>query len=111
MEFGCFLRELRSKRNLRQEDLARSIDVTSVYVCDIEKGRRNPPDVAKLKIWEKLLRLTGVEKERFYDLAGQERQEMPADIVEYMSQHPEARNAIRRIMANPSEYDWNSVRV
>ena len=32
------------------------------------------------------------------------------DIVEYMSNHPEARAAIRRIMADPHEYDWKSVR-
>ena len=42
MNFGSFLRELREKRKLRQEDLAKAINVSTVYICDIEKGRRNP---------------------------------------------------------------------
>ena len=111
MNFGSYLRQLREKRKLRQEDLAKAINVSTVYICDIEKGRRNPPDIEKLKVWEKLLGLTEKEMACFYDMVGQERKEMPPDIVEYMIKHPEARNAIRRIMADSREYDWNSVRV
>jgi transcriptional regulator with XRE-family HTH domain len=111
MNFGSFLRELREKKKLRQEDLAKAINVSTVYICDIEKGRRNPPDVEKLRIWESQLGLTDQDKARFYDMAGAERKEMPPDIVEYMLKHPEARAAIRRIMAEPCEYDWKSVRV
>ena len=111
MNFGSFLRELRERRKLRQEDLAKAINVSTVYICDIEKGRRNPPDVEKLRVWEKQLGLSDKETARFYDMAGQERKEMAPDIVEYMEKHPEARDAIRRIMADPHEYDWKSVRV
>lgn len=110
MNFGSFLRKLREDRQLRQEDLARVINVSTVYICDIEKGRRNPPDIEKLRTWEKQLELSDKDKARFYDMAGQERKEMPPDIVEYMSNHPEARAAIRRIMAAPCEYDWESIR-
>ena len=110
MNFGSFLRELRERRKLRQEDLAKAINVSTVYICDIEKGRRNPPDVEKLRVWEKQLGLSDKETACFYDMAGQERKEMAPDIVEYMSKHPEARDAIRRIMADPHEYDWKSVR-
>ena len=110
MKFGSFLRELRESRNLKQDDLAKAIGVTTVYICDIEKGRRNPPSVEKLRVWERQLVLSSKEKAQFYDMAGQDRKEMPPDIVEYMSNHPEARAAIRRIMADPHEYDWKSVR-
>lgn len=110
MNFGSFLRELREKRKLRQEDLAKSINVSTVYICDIEKGRRNPPDVDKLRTWEKQLGLLDNEAAKFYDLAGQERKELPPDVVEYMIKHPEASAAIRRIMTASSEYDWKSVR-
>ena len=109
MKFGAFLRELREKKKLRQEDLAKSIDVSTVYICDIEKGRRNPPDIKKLKIWEKQLELSDKETIRFYDMAGQDRKEIPPDIIEYISTHPEAKKAIRRVMADPREYDWKSV--
>ena len=111
MKFGSFLREMRKKRRLKQEDLANAINVTTVYVCDIEKGRRNPPNIEKLKIWEEQLKLSDKEKARFYDMAGQDRQEVPPDIVEYISCHPEARDAIRRIMSAQNEYDWESLRV
>lgn len=111
MNFGSLLRKLREDRQLRQEDLARTINVSTVYVCDIEKGRRNPPDVDKLRVWEKQLGLSDKDKARFYDMAGQDRKETPPDIAEYMSNHPEARAAIRRIMAGSHEYDWKSVRV
>ena len=110
MKFGVFLRKLREERKLRQGDLGKTINVSTVYICDIEKGRRNPPDIEKLKAWEEQLRLSDKEKARFYDMAGQERKEMPPDIVEYMLKHPEARAAIRRIMADSHEYDWKSVR-
>ena len=111
MKFGPFLRELREKRKLRQEDLAKAINVSIVYICDIEKGRRNPPDVDKLRILERQLGLSNKEKAMFYDMAGLERKEMPPDIVEYMANHTEAREAIRRIMDDPCEYDWKSVRI
>ena len=109
MKFGNYLRELREKKKLRQEDLANAVNVSTVYICDIEKGRRNPPDMKKLRIWESQLELSNKEKTRFYDMVGQDRNEIPPDIMEYISTHPEAKKAIRRIMADNREYDWRSV--
>ena len=110
MMFGAYLRELREKRMLRQEDLAKMIGVSAVYICDIEKGRRYPPDLEKLRIWERQLGLSAREVAKFYDMAGQARNEVAPDIIEYMSKHPKARDAIRRIMAETGEYDWETIR-
>lgn len=111
MNFGSFLRRLRERKKLRQEDLARAINVSTVYVCDIEKGRRNPPDIEKLRVWEHQLGLSVQEKAYFYDMAGAERKELPLDIVEYILKHPDAKAAIRRVMSEPIEYDWKSIGV
>ena len=51
MTFGAYLRNLRESRNLRQADLATDIGVSTVYVCDIERDRRYPPDIQKLRVW------------------------------------------------------------
>lgn len=110
MYFGLFLRKIREKKKLRQVDLAKSINVSTVYICDIEKGRRNPPDASKLKVWEELLALSSGERAIFYDLAGSDRKEIPPDISDYLSAHPDAKDAIRRVMAGSCEYDWKSIR-
>ena len=111
MKFGAFLRKMREKKKMRQEDLAKAISVSTVYVCDIEKGRRNPPDLQKLKVWENLLTLSSRDRAIFYDLAGSDRKEIPPDISDYLSAHPDAKDAIRRVMTGSCDYDWKSIRV
>ncbi len=44
------VRELRSRLNLRQSDLAREVDVTRQTILAIEKGRLNPSVMVSLKI-------------------------------------------------------------
>ena len=49
MTFGSLLRQLREEKRLRQADIAVAIGVSTVYICDIEKDRRNPPSYRKLQ--------------------------------------------------------------
>jgi putative transcriptional regulator len=44
------VRELRSRLNMRQADLAREVDVTRQTILAIEKGRLNPSVMVSLKI-------------------------------------------------------------
>ncbi len=44
------VRELRSRLDLRQSDLAREVDVTRQTILAIEKGRLNPSIIVSLKI-------------------------------------------------------------
>lgn len=109
MTFGNYLRDLRESRNLRQADLANSAGVSCVYLCDIEKGRRYPPDMAKLRIWVAQMALSPEEEARFYDLAGEARESAPPDISEFLSHNPPAREAIRRIIGQERAYDWDAI--
>lgn len=109
MTFGSYLRGLREVRHLRQVDLANKIGVSTVYVCDIEKGRRYPPDMDKLRIWVMQMSLSPEETAHFYDLAGEARSSAPPDIMEYLDLNPAARKAIRRIMGQRKEYNWDTI--
>ena len=109
MTFGVYLRQLREEKALRQSDLAEAIGVSAVYVCDIEKDRRYPPDLEKLRVWERKLHLSAEESGRLYDLAGEARSSIAPDIIDYLEANPAAKQAIRRIMGHQNGYDWNMV--
>jgi len=48
-KFGKRLRELRESSEIRLVDLAREMGWSSVYLSDIERGRRNPPTAEKIR--------------------------------------------------------------
>lgn len=109
MKFGDYLKRLREEKGLNQADLAESINVSTVYICDIEKSRRNPPAIEKLRIWVKQLGLSAAESACLYDLAGEARCSLAPDILEYLYNNQAANDAIRRIMGQSREYDWNII--
>lgn len=109
MNFGGRLRQLRESRHLNQSDLADSIGVSTVYVCDIEKNRRYPPDADKLRKWAHQMALSPEEEAELFDLAGQSRGVPGADIIEYLLGTPTACAAIRRIIRQKQEFNWNTI--
>lgn len=109
MTFGEYLRQLREEKGLRQVDLAETIGVTSVYICDIEKGKRNPPDFPKLRLLVGRLDLPPDKTAHLYDLAGTARGEIAPDIFEYLNANPAAKAALRRVMVQSIEYDWTTL--
>ena len=98
MIFGCLLRQLREEKKLRQVDVANAIGVSTVYICDIEKNRRNPPDYVKLQQIAKKLELTEEKTAELFDLAGQARGEVAPDIIEYLIANPAVQATIRQTM-------------
>ncbi|MBQ7609083.1 MAG: helix-turn-helix transcriptional regulator [Desulfovibrionaceae bacterium] len=46
--FGPTIRKLREGLNKSMKDLANLLGVSVVYISDIERGRRNPPQGEKL---------------------------------------------------------------
>lgn len=109
MLFGEYLRELRGRKSLRQTDIAESLGISTVYVCDIEKGRRNPPSSEKLDILVQRMSLTDKEASLLFDLAGRARGSVAPDIIKYLEEHPCAKDAIRRIIAQSIDYNWNNI--
>lgn len=50
MELGNRIKELRTRDNLTQEDLAKKVDVTRQTIISIEKGEYTPSTLLSLKI-------------------------------------------------------------
>ncbi|PJZ28783.1 helix-turn-helix domain-containing protein [Leptospira kmetyi] len=48
--FGAYVREKREGAKVRLKELAGALDITSVYLSDIETGKRNPPSDEKLRL-------------------------------------------------------------
>lgn len=98
MTFGSLLRQLREEKRLRQADVANAIGVSIVYICDIEKDRRNPPSYKKLQQIAGKLELTEEKTAELFDLAGQARGEVAPDIIAYLVANPAVQASIRQIM-------------
>lgn len=98
MTFGSLLRQLRVEKKLRQADIAVAIGVSTVYICDIEKDRRNPPSYTKLQLIAGKLELTEEKTAELFDLAGQARGEVAPDIIAYLVANPAIQASIRQTM-------------
>ena len=98
MTFGSLLRRLREEKRLRQADIANAIGVSTVYICDIEKDRRNPPSYRKLQLIAGKLDLTEEKTAELFDLAGRARGEVAPDIIAYLVANPAVQASIRQTM-------------
>ena len=98
MTFGSLLRQLREEKRLRQADIANAIGVSTVYICDIEKDRRNPPSYKKLQLIAGKLELTEEKTAELFDMAGRARGEVAPDIIAYLVANPAAQVSIRQAM-------------
>tara|TARA_R110000751_G_scaffold186645_1_gene292971 strand:+ start:2851 stop:3201 length:351 start_codon:yes stop_codon:yes gene_type:complete len=49
MSFGAKLREIREEAGIGLSEMARLIGVTKVYVSDVERGRRAPLSLARIR--------------------------------------------------------------
>lgn len=77
--FGRYLRELRERTGMRMKEMADEMGWTSVYISDIERGRRNPPSPAKIG---KIAEILGVDSKKLLDLANKERMRVVLDLDE-----------------------------
>lgn len=98
MTFGSLLRQLREEKRLRQADIANAIGVSTVYICDIEKDRRNPPGYKNLQLIAGKLELTEEKTAELFDLAGRARGEVAPDIIAYLVANPAVQASIRQTM-------------
>ena len=98
MTFGTLLRQLREEKSLRQVDVANAIGVSTVYICDIEKDRRNPPGYKKLQLIAGKLELTEEKTAELFDLAGRARGEVAPDVIAYLVANPAVQATIRQTM-------------
>jgi len=92
--FGTYVRRMRIGRGLGQRELARIIDVSAPYLNDIEKNKRAAPRVEVINALAKAL---DADPEAINDLAGNSKNALPPDIIEFVQSKPELTSLIRMI--------------
>lgn len=104
--FGEFLSEKRRGREITSLQMAEIAGISPGYYCDIEKNRRIPPEGGILEKVFAALRLSGDEKDSFYDLAGKARSGVSPDLPDYIMGNEVVRVALRVAKDKASADDW-----
>lgn len=99
MTFGEYMRSVRKAQRIPLRVLAKKVNKTPTYISDIENGNNRPPDKALLDAILSALNVSSVPqiREKLYDLAAVGRNDVPADIKEYMFQNPETISFLRAL--------------
>ena len=105
--FGEFLQRKRTEKQITLRKMAEMIGSTSPYLTDIEKDRRNPPEMEKLELISQILMLNDEDKTTMYDLAGKKRNSVAPDLPDYIMEHDYVSAALRTARdLDASEADW-----
>lgn len=96
-DFGKYLRAVRQAKSISIRQLAKDVKKTPTYLSDIENGHNKPPDKELL---EKIISELHIEdypnlKNRLFDLAAIARNDIPADIKEYLIENKTLLDIIR----------------
>lgn len=107
MRFGEFITTKRKAKKITLRRMAEMLDISPAYLSDIEKSRRNPPDINILKKIAKILNLTEEDIYTMFDLAGKDRNEVSPDLPEYIMDKPVVRAALRKAnRQGATDKDW-----
>jgi transcriptional regulator with XRE-family HTH domain len=95
--FGSFVRAKRLVADITLRGMAQILDISPVYMSNIETDRNPAPKADILEKLAKALRLDKHEREIMYDLAAQSKNyaAIPGDLPEYISANEYARIALR----------------
>lgn len=105
--FGEFLQKKREERQITLRGMAEKLKMSAPYLSDIEKGRRNPPEMDKLQLIAQILGLTEEENAIMLDLAGKMRNTVAPDLPEYIMERDYVSAALRTARdLDASEADW-----
>ena len=106
IRFGKFIADKRKARGITLRGMAGELDITPAYLSDIEKSRRNPPDINMLEKIATRLNLSQREKETMFDLAGKDRNEISPDLPDYIMEKPIVTVALRKAKEKATDDDW-----
>lgn len=98
MTFGEYIKEKRLEKGITLRGFAEMIDISPVYMCNLEKGRRPAPSEAIMeKIMERLM-LNKEERNLLYDLAAREqtaKNPVPKDLNGFLKDNRVIVSALR----------------
>lgn len=105
--FGAFLQQKRIDRNITLRKMAEMLGFSAPFLSDVEKDRRNPPELAKLQQIAQILCLSPEENEEMLNLAGKKRDSVAPDLPEYIMQHDYVAAALRTARdLDAGEEEW-----
>mgnify|MGYP003044905759 FL=1 len=106
--FGSFVREKRQSIGLSLRTLAAKLDLSPVYLSNIENDRRPAPTRAYLERLEQELHLSKVETEQMLDLASKsQNNRVSADLPDYIMDREIVRAALRTAReADATDQEW-----
>lgn len=78
-EFGAYIRRFREQANKSMRAMADAVGVSTVYISDIERGRRNPPQGEKLS---KMADFLDIDIKDLQELAAKERRRVELELSE-----------------------------
>lgn len=84
MKFGNLLARMIKEANLSHVKFYTALGIKKPYFYDIISGKVNPPPPDRQFAMLKILNPTEEQRALFFDLAAQERNEVPADIAEIL---------------------------
>ena len=107
LNFGDFLQKKRTERQITLRRMAELLGISAPYLTDIEKDRRNPPEMESLEQISKILNLSEDERAVMFDLAGKKRNAVAPDLPEYIIERDYVAAALRTARdLDASEADW-----
>lgn len=107
LNFGDFLQRKRTEKKITIRKMAEMLGITAPYLNDIEKDRRNPPEMEKLEQISQVLMLSDEDKTTMFDLAGKKRNSVAPDLPDYIMEHDYVAAALRTARdLDAGEAEW-----
>ncbi len=105
--FGEFIQRKRVEKQIPLRKMAENIGISAPYLSDIEKDRRNPPEMDKLELISQVLLLSEDEKSIMLDLAGRKRNSVAPDLPSYIMERGYVSAALRTARdLDAGEEEW-----
>lgn len=98
MTFGEYLKQKRLDKEITLRGFAKLVDISPVYLCDLEKGRKAAPSMEVMQKMVSKMALNKEESERFYDLAALEqtaKNPIPKDLNAFLKDNRVIVSALR----------------
>ena len=107
VNFGDFITRKRVEKDITLRRMAELLDCSAPYLSDVEKDRRNPFDMDKLRLLAQILMLTPEENALMLDLAGKKRNSVAPDLPDYLMQRGYVSAALRTARdMDAGEEEW-----
>jgi len=106
--FGEFVQEKREEKQMTLRKFADTIGFSAPFWSDVEKDRRNPPEIDKLHLIARTLNLTESDNAMMLDLAGKKRNSVAPDLPNYIMERDYVAAALRTARdLDAGEKEWN----